>query len=129
MDKKSDHVGNHGGRYTDIDGQTKQFTYVDHDRHTSRLKSWDYTKKESQMTELQELIDTICVEQVNELPQFIQEFDTILAKKYGFERYRKGKTVRNNQMDKPYEGEDWFNDLKNLYERSRIQKTIGRKNP
>jgi hypothetical protein len=35
VDKKSDHVGNHGGRYTDIDGHTKQFTYVDHDVKTS----------------------------------------------------------------------------------------------
>lgn len=31
MDKKSQHVGNHGGVYTDMDGQTKQFTYIDHD--------------------------------------------------------------------------------------------------
>ena len=31
VDKKSDYVGNHGGAYTDVDGQSKQFTYVDHD--------------------------------------------------------------------------------------------------
>lgn len=31
VDKKSDHVGNHGGVYTDMDGQTRQFTYIDHD--------------------------------------------------------------------------------------------------
>lgn len=31
IDKKSDYVGTHGGSYTDIDGQSKQFTYVDHD--------------------------------------------------------------------------------------------------
>lgn len=30
-DKKSQHVGNHGGRYTDIDGASRQFTYIDHD--------------------------------------------------------------------------------------------------
>lgn len=35
MDKKSQHVGNHGGRYTDIDGQTKQFTVIDHDKRTT----------------------------------------------------------------------------------------------
>lgn len=35
MDKKSQHVGNHGGRYTDIDGMSKQFTYVDHDKKTT----------------------------------------------------------------------------------------------
>ncbi len=31
VDKKSDYVGNHGGKYTDEQGLTKQFTYVDHD--------------------------------------------------------------------------------------------------
>jgi len=39
MDKKSQHVGNHGGRYTDIDGNTKQFTVIDHDKKTKILKS------------------------------------------------------------------------------------------
>lgn len=34
VDKKSQHVGNHGGAYTDIDGMSKQFTYVDHDKKT-----------------------------------------------------------------------------------------------
>lgn len=32
VDRKADHVGNHGGVYTDIDGQTKQFTVIDHDK-------------------------------------------------------------------------------------------------
>jgi len=32
MDKKSQHVGNHGGRYTDMDGASRQFTYIDHDK-------------------------------------------------------------------------------------------------
>lgn len=32
VDKKSDHVGNHGGGYTDIDGMSRQFSYVDYDR-------------------------------------------------------------------------------------------------
>jgi len=35
IDKKSQHVGNHGGVYTDNDGQTKQFTYIDHDKKTT----------------------------------------------------------------------------------------------
>jgi hypothetical protein len=39
VDKKSDHVGNHGGTYTDIDGASRQFTYIDHDRHTTRTQS------------------------------------------------------------------------------------------
>lgn len=29
---KSKHVGNHGGSYTDQDGMTRQFTYIDHDK-------------------------------------------------------------------------------------------------
>lgn len=32
IDTKSQHVGNHGGTYTDNDGQSKQFTYIDHDK-------------------------------------------------------------------------------------------------
>lgn len=32
VDKKSQHVGNHGGRYVDLHGHTKQFTYIDHDK-------------------------------------------------------------------------------------------------
>lgn len=31
VDRKADYVGNHGGVYTDLSGQTKQFTYIDHD--------------------------------------------------------------------------------------------------
>jgi len=118
---KSKYVGDHGGKYSDIDGNIKQFTYVDHDKHTSRLKSWNSSVKEVERTELQKLIDTICSERVNELPQFILEFDTVLAKKYEFERFRKGITISSNQMEKPYEGVNWINDLKNLYERERIQ--------
>lgn len=33
-DKKSQHVGNHGGAYTDMEGMRKQFTYIDHDVKT-----------------------------------------------------------------------------------------------
>jgi len=32
VDKKSQHVGNHGGAYTDNDGMRKQFTVIDHDK-------------------------------------------------------------------------------------------------
>lgn len=38
VDKKSDYVGNHGGAYTDMDGMARQFTVIDHDRHTSRTQ-------------------------------------------------------------------------------------------
>jgi hypothetical protein len=50
VDRKADHVGDHGGRYTDIDGASKQFTYVDHDKktrigvssNTPFNKEWEY---------------------------------------------------------------------------------------
>lgn len=35
VDRKADHIGNHGGVYTDNDGMSKQFTYVDHDKKTT----------------------------------------------------------------------------------------------
>jgi hypothetical protein len=35
VDRKSDHVGNHGGGYVDNDGNRRQFTYIDHDPKTS----------------------------------------------------------------------------------------------
>lgn len=35
IDKKSEHVGDHQGRYTDENGMTKQFTYIDHDKKVS----------------------------------------------------------------------------------------------
>lgn len=34
VDRLADHVGTHGGAYTDNDGQRKQFTYIDHDVKT-----------------------------------------------------------------------------------------------
>jgi hypothetical protein len=54
VDKKSDYVGNHGGRYTDIDGISKQFTYIDHDKKTkvginynsTFNKQWEALEKE-----------------------------------------------------------------------------------
>ncbi len=46
MDKKSQHVGNHGGRYTDMDGNTKQFTYIDHDVKTTIGVTAPMKKKE-----------------------------------------------------------------------------------
>jgi hypothetical protein len=41
VDRKSQHVGNHGGKYMDNDGMSKQFTYIDHDKKTkiSKLNS------------------------------------------------------------------------------------------
>ena len=120
---KSKYVGNHGGRYSDIDGNTKQFTYIDHDRHTSRLKSWDYSRKQHEMTKEEEITAKILAEGINELDEFIEIFDTSLAEKYEFQRYRKGSYVTGTQMENiDYE------DLKNLYDRFTIQKETDLKN-
>ncbi len=47
MDKKSQHVGNHGGAYIDNDGMRKQFTMIDHDKKlqisTSVFEKEDFT--------------------------------------------------------------------------------------
>lgn len=48
MDKKSQHVGNHGGRYTDIDGMSKQFTYIDHDKKT-RISTFKDNSNQEEM--------------------------------------------------------------------------------
>lgn len=45
-DKKSDHVGNHGGAYVDNDGMSKQFTYVDHDVKTKIATTPSLSEKE-----------------------------------------------------------------------------------
>lgn len=47
VDRKADHVGNHGGAYVDNDGQTKQFTYIDHDKKIKK-SSYAGTAEETQ---------------------------------------------------------------------------------
>ena len=47
---KSKYVGNHGGRYVDNDGLSKQFTYIDHDKKT---KISTYNEEEKQQMEEQ----------------------------------------------------------------------------
>lgn len=64
VDKKSDHVGTHGGGYIDNDGNRRQFTYIDHDPKTkiSGLVSTDTEQKEikEQLTSYKkQLIDRI----------------------------------------------------------------------
>lgn len=45
VDRKADYVGNNDGRYTDMDGMSKQFTYIDHDKKTTILmKKGEYDK-------------------------------------------------------------------------------------
>ena len=39
VDRKADYVGNHGGAYTDMDGMSRQFTVIDHDKKTKIASS------------------------------------------------------------------------------------------
>ncbi len=65
---KSQHVGNHGGKYTDIDGLTKQFTYVDHDKKTkvsmhthAETEAWSESKyRDSLISRILEQPASIC---------------------------------------------------------------------
>lgn len=46
---KKKYVGDHGGKYVDLDGMTKQFTYVDHDKKTKiHIPLTEEEKKELQ---------------------------------------------------------------------------------
>ena len=60
-DQLSKYVGNHGGAYTDIDGMSKQFTYVDHDKKTKISTHNKDTKevKEALKSHTQQVIEAI----------------------------------------------------------------------
>lgn len=59
VDKKSDYVGNHGGAYTDLDGMSKQFTYIDHDKKTINIGNSDSPEQGWQIRYREELIERI----------------------------------------------------------------------
>jgi hypothetical protein len=69
-DKKSQHVGNHGGTYTDVDGMTKQFTMIDHDTKTTIAsgisdkvdKDWQKKYKASLIQRITDLPASLCPE-------------------------------------------------------------------
>jgi hypothetical protein len=45
VDRKAEHVGNHGGAYIDNEGMSRQFTYIDHDPKTKvSVIDIDYNK-------------------------------------------------------------------------------------
>lgn len=64
VDKKSQHVGNHGGAYTDIDGMRKQFTYIDHDKKT-KIATGKISKTE--LKKLKKSIDDYTERQIAEV--------------------------------------------------------------
>lgn len=131
-DRKADYVGTHGGAYTDMDGMTKQFTYVDHDRHTTRLKIWKGKEygNEPEPTPLQKLVRAIQESKMNANQTFIRLFDETIAPKYHFERFKKGSSI--NGMNLTREGDEWFEDIKEAYlfalrtEHSRINELLNR---
>lgn len=64
---KSKYVGDHSGKYTDLDGMSKQFTYVDHDKKMSisfqNLESEPFSMvdyRKELLTRITELPASIC---------------------------------------------------------------------
>ncbi len=67
VDKKSQHVGNHGGAYIDNSGLSKQFTVIDHDRKpkisTSTGKpeeNWEQTYRDHLMERIHNMSASLC---------------------------------------------------------------------
>lgn len=121
VDKKSQHVGNHGGVYTDNDGQTKQFTYIDHDRNTTRLKVWKAgTLKKEEVTPELELIKDIVKSDIVGNKEFITLFDTEISKKHKFDRFNKGVTI-NYMIDETRKEDGWYKDLEKIYKMALAQ--------
>lgn len=69
-DRRADHVGNHGGAYTDIDGMSKQFTIIDHDKKTTISsgtldkvdKDWSTKYRALLIKRIAEISPSICPE-------------------------------------------------------------------
>lgn len=74
VNKKSQHVGNHGGRYTDIDGMTKQFTYVDHDKKTTISFLTDNKELWSEPKYRENLIQRILEHSASICPEIFTDF-------------------------------------------------------
>lgn len=79
VDKKSDHVGNHGGAYIDNDGNRRQFTYIDHDPKTKISGSVISDKEQAVIKEglkdyRQELVERILAVPASLCPIEFQEF-------------------------------------------------------
>lgn len=66
-DRKADHVGNHGGAYTDIDGMSKQFTVIDHDKKTTISSG----KSEKVDKEWAPKYRALLIKRINDLPASI----------------------------------------------------------
>lgn len=78
MDKKSNYVGDHGGKYVGTDGVTRQFTYVDHDikpsLHISPTKEEINEAKSQLKTYRQNLISRILSTPPSRCPQIFWDF-------------------------------------------------------
>lgn len=116
-DKKSDYYTG-ATHYEDMDGQLKNFTYVDHDVKTSiggPIFKKEEKKEERKVSEDEQLCLDIIEARINEDERFIEFYDGKLAKKWGFERYRKGDSVQFACMYSPYYGSKYFDDLRKMY--------------
>lgn len=68
-DRPGDYIGNHGGKYTDESGMTRQFTYVDHDKkptistNTEKVdKSWQKEYRNSIINRILGIPASLCPE-------------------------------------------------------------------
>lgn len=119
VDRKADHVGNHGGAYTDQDGMSRQFTYVDHDPKTRISFSNNITtykvRVDEPPTKGQTLANNIAQTEMNHDELFIALFDEML-KEQGGERFHKGRFVDISAMLKdPEDYPEWHEELTNVF--------------
>lgn len=61
VDRKADHVGNHGGAYTDNDGMRKQFTFIDHDK---KLKISSHVSSNKELEEISKKLEEYTQERI-----------------------------------------------------------------
>ena len=119
VDKKSDYVGNHGGAYTDMDGMSRQFTYIDHSKKSKISFAGLPDQKvqaRKEMTKLELLASDIIGAGLNEDREFIHEYDTVLGTKFEFWRFNPKLDLTFTDLNVEHHGEDYYNDLKGLYE-------------
>jgi hypothetical protein len=74
VDKKSQHVGNHGGAYTDGDGMRKQFTIVDHDKKSTMYNTPDKLDKNWQKKYRASLVERIVSISASICPEVFTDF-------------------------------------------------------
>lgn len=119
-DRKADHF-TAADNYRDIDGNMKTFKTIDYDVKTSiSFGGAGIASKEKvgpEKTELQVLCERIIVANLASDRHFIEDYDSILGKKYNFVRFYPGSDVTPGQMGNIYYEDDWRKDLESLYKK------------